>query len=231
MSNINNEKEVARLRVDQPLKFEHTLETMITSTFDISKTVNQLFKAAFDDYEGCVITPNHLGNLDVKLYFVDNGGKQMVPLIDRNGAPSRSMNERIKNMNSINKNKTYRLSDETLEILSEFVETSGGMKNKINWNMLVSEVADPTYNGYRILMQVSSISINKILRTLYGNKSENGNYIDYMLQIVRPVSQSASANNTNFLVTVLKLDQSSVEGVAKRVGIIPTSGTIPMIRV
>ena len=224
--NEKKTQEKATLRLNELLKFDDTIQSNLTTTFDLAKTISELFAAIWGDFEGCLVAPNHLGQLNATLYFSNKGNGQVEPLI---GATGRGVNvqSRIMNYNLRNKNRTFKFSDEVYEILADLIPT--GMKKQINWNALTSEISEQTYTGNNIYMTVTGIDVNKILGILYGTK-DKGSHIEYNIQLIRPLNQSATPTGTNYMIIIQRLNNEMVEGIAKIMGIMPSSGQIQMIR-
>jgi len=218
------------IRLESPLPFDSAMETSVTTTFKLSRKINTLFHHAFNDYEGCMIVPSHTGQLELRLYFKAKDGSDVVPIVAASAPGQRApINERLKNFNRINKNRTVKLSDETKELLESMMLTYG--KNKIDWERQSLEEVETTHAGYNIYMHVFGLDLNKILKVLYGSKNPKTDArLEYMIQVIRPVGDPSIISN-NYLISIIKLDSAAVEEVSREVGIIPSIGNIQMVRV
>lgn len=221
----------ASIDIEQ-MEFGGTLKTELTTTLDLANLVNSIFKPIFHDYVGCVILPNQFGqSLELSLFFKDKGVptngsvKNLVNAVDANTRGASPM-DRIRNMNIRNSNKVYSLTDETKEALSEFIFSRPGQN--INWNQLVYEVAEQSFNGHQIYVKVCGLDLLKILRKVYG-KRNNGSYNDYSINIIKPLMQ-VSNMDSNYLVSILQLDTKRVEELCKKIGMMPAQGNIAMVR-
>jgi len=226
-SSTNEEQKVmARIEIE-PIPFDGLLKSKIISTIELSKLVNSVFKNAMADYEGCIILPAQNGQFDCTLYFKDHGpirgqGDQIKNLISITG-PNRGVSavDRITAFNNRTSNKLYSLSEETKQILSEFMAVR--KDQKINWNQHVFEQAEATYNANIVYLKVCGIDIVKILKKIYGGKID-GDRCDYNITLMRPTGMN------NYLISIQQLDTKEVEKLALSVGIIQTGNSIAMIR-
>ena len=224
-STNENQKAMARIEIE-PIPFDGLLKSKIISTIELSKLVNSVFKNAMADYEGCIILPMQNGQFDCTLYFKDHGpvrgGDQIKNLVSITG-PNRGVSavDRITAFNNRTSNKLYALSEETKQILSEFMAVR--KDQKINWNQHVFEQAEATYNANIVYVKVTNIDIVKILKKIYGGKID-GDRCDYNITLMRPTGMN------NYLISIQQLDTKEVEKLALSVGIIQTGNSIAMIR-
>lgn len=228
---INNgdRKKKAKLKLEEYLEFKGTLNGSITTSVDLAKTINNLFKSVFGDYEGCVIIPNHMGQVNITLYFKEKGAGNILPLAVQTRSNSMNPADRIKNMRLRNRNKTYRLSDELMEVLEQFIDTP--KRGNVDWNRRVHEINENVYGGFNnIYVQVDDISIRKILKVLYGSEDKQGNKLDYNVSIVKPIGASTGSISQNYIIKVDQLNINEVEKLASKIGLMPSVGTIPMVR-
>lgn len=216
-------------------EFDGVLKTKLTTTTDLAKMVNQIFKPVFSDFVGSLILPNQMGGFDTVVYFRDSGIKDerttaIQQLIQQGNHNQLTMSERIKNMNTRYKNKTYDLTRDCKDIFKEFMVTERNGK-KINWNKYIVEKAEPNYNGYSVYVQLNGIDIMKIIRKLYGGTSKDGKRTDYSMRLERGLG-IVNNNNlyTNYLVSIMQLDTREVEKIAQSVGMVPLANNIPMVR-
>ena len=227
----NNTNEPLRL-VIEPQPFDGVMKSKLTTTIALSKTVNQLFRPIFSDYEGCIIAPDAYGQLQVSLYFKDKGYsgredviKSLIPVTER--VKGTSAIDRIMQMNLRNSSKAYDLSKETKDILSEFFYTRGNAK--VNWNQHVVEQTERQYNGQLIYVKVVGLDLVRLVRKIYGGKID-GSRIDYNISIIKPIGADMNGFNQNFLINIQQLDSKEVERLANEIGVVPQVGQIQMVR-
>lgn len=230
--NANQKAEPMRLNVE-PLEFDGVMKSKLTTTISLSKTINQLFRPVFVDYEGCIIAPDQFGQLQVALYFKDKGQpmntesiKTLVPVTER--VQGSSAIDRIMKMNLRNSSKSYDISKETKDILSEFIYTRGNAK--INWNQHIVEQTERNYNGYSIYVKMIGLDLVRLVRKIYGGKLD-GSRIDYNISIIKPIGMDVTGGmNQNYLINIQQLDSKEVERLASEIGVVPVQGNIQMVR-
>lgn len=230
--NANQKAEPIRLNVE-PLEFDGVMKSKLTTTISLSKTINQLFRPVFVDYEGCIIAPDQFGQLQVALYFKDKGQamredsiKTLVPVTER--VQGSSAIDRIMKMNLRNSSKSYDISKETKDILSEFIYTRGNAK--VNWNQHIVEQTERNYNGYSIYVKMIGLDLVRLVRKIYGAKID-GSRIDYNISIVKPIGMDVTGGaNQNYLINIQQLDSKEVERLASEIGVVPVQGNIQMVR-
>lgn len=229
--NNNNANEPMRLAIE-PIPFDGVMKSKLTTTIALSKTINQLFRPVFSDYEGCIIAPDAYGQLQVALYFKDKGMiggedviKSLFPVTER--IKGTSAIDRVMQMNLRNSSKAYDLSKETKDILSEFIYTRGN--SKVNWNQHIVEQTERQYNGQVIYVKVVGLDLVRLVRKIYGGKID-GSRIDYNISIIKPIGADMTGFNQNFLINIQQLDSKEVERLANEIGVVPQVGTIQMVR-
>lgn len=228
----NKANEPMRLNIE-PIPFDGVMQSKLTTTIGLSKTINQLFRPVFSDYEGCIIAPDAYGQLQVALYFKDKGSfgrnddmiKTLIPVTER--VKGTSAIDRIMQMNLRNSSKAYDISKDTKDILSEFIYTRGN--SKVNWNQHVVEQTERQYNGQIIYVKVVGLDLVRLVRKIYGGKID-GSRIDYNISIIKPIGADMSGFNQNFLINIQQLDSKEVERLANEIGVVPQVGAIQMVR-
>ena len=169
-------REKYRLEVE-PGEFGGTMKTELTTTNQLTKTIYEMFAGVNNDFEGCILDVNPMSNqLQLTLYFKEkpvnpNKLKNLVNIANattnRNARPM----DRINNMNIRQQNRVYELSEETKEMLEEFIDApvdrNGG--RKINWrNVAFEKTERNNYAGNSIYVAVTSLNLNRVLKKMYG---------------------------------------------------------------
>lgn len=227
-----NNYEPMVLNVEQQ-EFDGLLKTKLTTTTDVAKMVNRLFKPVFSDWEGCLVLPNNAGGFDTFLYFKENGvndGNKLKALehVVQSNTNNLTMSQRIQNLNLRYKNKTYELSRDAKDILKEFMPQE--KNGKVKWNNFVVEKTQQEYNGYSVHVQITGVDIMKIIRKIYGAQVD-GKRTDYTMKVERGIGVvNQQGLFANYLVTIMQLDVREVEKIAQSVGMIPLAGNIPMVK-
>lgn len=215
----------------EPIEFPNTMETALTTTLNLAQTINELFRPIFVDYEGSSIQIEpQTGRFVVSLFFKDKGeaSEGQYKSVHSIAAPTSRKNsiaERIARVNMINKSKNIELSQDTKDLLTEFFDV------KPDWSRFCAEVSEPTYNGQILYLKVTGLNLNKLLKKIYGNKirfaGEENHPVNYNTQLIRPIG--GVGDSTNYLVSVLRLDDVQVGKLCNSIGIMHTTG-ISMVR-
>lgn len=229
-NNNQQQREPLSLTIE-PIEFDGLLKTKFTTTVELAKMVNEIFRPVFSDYEGCLVLPNQMGGFDTVVYFCDKGVqderlKALRPVVQQGN--QLNISQRISNINRRFQNKTYELTDDAKDVFSEFMVKERN-SNKVRWNQLVVEKAENNYNSCVIHVQLNGIDIMKIIKKIYGS-SVKGNRTDYSMKLERGIGMNTSGMYANYLVSILQLDTKEVEKVAQSVGMVPLSDTIPMVK-
>lgn len=222
----------------QPQDFESVIDSKVTTTAKLAKTVSTIMKTTFVDFEGCIILPDNSGKLSVALYFKDKQDdstekvKALQPVVGRRS--NTSAYQRITNWNVRTRDKIYDLSQTAKEILSEFIPKA--RNGKINWSNIMCEQTQYEYNMQTIYVQIFGLDINRLVKKIYGNKIKKGEVIERYEYNVTPLKPIVTGINPtinipkDFIIKIERLNTREVEEIAKMVGTIPMSGAIPMIR-
>ena len=236
--NLNmNETVKPKVQIDTEV-FSSTTKSKLTTTLDLAGEINQIFRPIFADYEGCTLMPDNMGNLQATLYFKDKGAitdpaDKRIKNLESAVAPTKGASpiDKINALNARNRNKAYTLTEETKQVLEEFI-LKRSRDGKVNWKEITAEVTEQSHYGYQIYVKVSGIDIISILRAKYGNKSEGekGSPVQYAILFNKPLSPMPGVAATNYLITITQLDVREVETLCKNVGMMPVQGNIPIIR-
>jgi hypothetical protein len=224
-------EEYVPMRIEvETIPFDGLLKSKLTTTIEMAKLINAIFKGTIVDYEGCIVAPDVHGQLQVALYFKDKGnaGKDMIKAVSPVAKMGRGATgiERIQNINARYSSKKYDLTKDIKEILSEFIYAKNG---NINWNQHVFEQSEQSYNSYQVYVKVIGLDLLKLIKKIYGGKVDK-HRVDYNVSIVRPVGLDMNGFSQNFLVNIQQLDSREVENLANSLGLLPVQGSINMVR-
>lgn len=204
-------------------EFDGTVKSKSTTTVKLCHMINQLFKAAFDDYSGCDIEPDHTGTLQVVLYFrAGNTTKtsmvQPVTTVSKNS----TMNQKLQALHARTESpRKFEMSTYGKEILEDFVYPNKG--NQYNWNELSFEVPEQTYSGVAVYLKVYGVNLNRVISTIYGKGTDETRF-EYNIQIIRPLM------GKNYLVSIQQLNCAEVEELCREFGMQQQVGTLQMVR-
>lgn len=230
---VSNEKrEKVTLNVE-PAAFPGTMKTALTTTNALVKAIYAMFQGVNNDFEGCTLEPNRAnGQLELTLYFTDKpmvGGNKIKNVTNVvNNDPTASPMERIRAVNVRNSNRLFDLTDDTKDILEDFI--FGPRNQKINWKQHLIEKTDRGQVGYRVYVAVVGIDISKVLKKLYGAVNEEGERVDYQLNIITPINSNFAQSVQNYLISIIQLNNKSVEKLCSEIGVNANTGSIPMFR-
>lgn len=220
----------------QPVEFVGTIETGLYDSIKLGELVNSFFKSFTDDYEGCFIEADNLnfGRPTCNLYFQDNvvtdsSKLKAIKSLMVTKQESRRLNPYERTMTIQNRNtaRAFDFDDQAKGLLANFLPRVNG--GKIDWNKHIVEIKEPIGNygnQYRILVKVSNIDINKLVRAIFGRYEENGDKFEYLVLMVRP---NGSPQSKNYIWKVEKLNTSVVDRMYSELGAIPQNG-IPMFK-
>lgn len=231
---------------NDPIPFDSTTDARLTTTLDLASLINALFNKVYRDYVGCNIYLDQAQNRwKASLYFCENANasaedavKNLEPISSKfnnfNTDGSRTtIGAKVEGFTARSANIHYDLSQATKDSLSKFyMPWEFNRKGEIEWRKVTTEQQEQANYGYSassIYINVSGVDVVKLLMAIYGNKNESNHYVDYAVTAIRPLSQMQS-NNSNMLLNIQRIDQYHVEELCRKIGAIPSSGRLPIIR-
>jgi len=233
-----NSKKEDDYKIDiEPIEFDGLLKTKLTTTMTLGADINRLFRTLFSDYEGCVIAPNNYnGALEAVLYFKDKAkiaradGKftAVIPRMEKVRSRENTSFSQIQVFNARTNTKQYDVTEEFKGLMAQFVNNHG---KKPDWNSMVFELKN-TINqmgAYDILVEVRGLDLYRILKKVYGDKNGDTK-VDYNISLIRSIGAGDVGAFKNFLISIQQLDSKELEKLAYEVGMIPSMGSVPMIR-
>lgn len=171
-------KEEFRIELSKPFAFDATAETKITSTKDLGYMINDVFKAAFEDYYGCSLNvqfqPELRMNILVpKLYFrvlkddaYQEGkiyGFKTIGAANNNNLIGRVMRVTQSAMPSAK----VEITPEAKQMLDEFMLKPSHMR--FDWNSTFNIIASDTES----YVAMFKLDIVKLVAKLFGEYDEN----------------------------------------------------------
>lgn len=253
-NNTTENKKPLQLEITTPEKFEKLASTTLETTQRLAKRINKLFSAAFVDYHGSVVTCT-AGNGNValnqqfmvELHFkpvavgqAESDGRVRAFKPIEEGTVGTDIIAGLKNIyGSMRTSARFELTSEGAQILSEFMlpGTDNG-KNVDPWkassfDTVKAEYVDtPQYGQSPIMVRITALDLNKLIRKIYGNKSEAGKKVEYGVIPYGPVTPNINnqmvQNNANWRVMIMQIDAEKTFDLASEFGIIPAGngGTV-----
>ena len=215
-TNEEKKEEYVGIVVKEPIAFTSTLDTNLTTTQKLCGVINGLFRPALADYVGCIITIVPNGSLGLVLYFKDTGNasREQIKCLNKKDSDS-SITDKLNRINNmVSRRRVYDLTTSAKKALEEFFDVP-----KVNWGNAVSELTanvNHFNNKYDIYCAVSGLSLNKVLRKIYGSKDEDGREVQYDTKIMRPMDNDMY----NFIISVMRLNNDLLQSFATEIGMI-----------
>jgi len=249
MSNTTENKKPLLLEITNPEKFEKLASTTMETTQRLAKRINKLFSSAFVDYHGSVVyCTSGNGNVGmnqqfmVEIHFKPVAAGSVSPNeqrvrafkpIEENAAAGNDIVAGLKSIyGSMRTSAKFELTSEAAQILSEFMLPGVDNGKPVDpwkpssYNGVKAEYVDsPMYGNSPIMVRISGLDLNKLIRKIYGTKSESGTKVDYGVIPYGPVTPNINnqmvQNAANWRVMVMQIDADKTLDLASEFGIIP----------
>lgn len=256
MSNNTTEtREPMQLNVIEHEKFEKLASTTMETTQRLAKRINKFFSAGFADYYGStVVCTAGNGNVNpnqqfmVELHFRPMTAGSINPNDKRVRAfkpieESNTGDDIVSGLKSfwgsMRTSSKFQLTEEGAQILAEFILP--GVNNGTNvdpWKpstfaTIKSEYVDtPQFGQSPVMVKVSAIDLIKLIRKIYGTKTEDGKRVDYGVIPYGPVTPNINnqmvQNSANWRVLIMQINADKTFDLASEFGLIPSGngGTV-----
>lgn len=249
-TNTTNEpKKPMQITVDKHEQFEKLASTAMETTQRLAKRINKYFSAGFSDYYGSTVfcTAGN-GNVNPNQQFmVELHFKPMTAgSIDPNDKRVRAFkpieegttgNDIVSNLKSfygsLHSSAKFQLTEEGAQILADFILP--GVNNGLNvdpWKpstfaSIKSEYVDaPQFGQSPIMVKVSAVDLVKLIRRIYGTKTDDGKRVDYGVIPYGPVTPNINnqmvQGNANWRVMIMQIDADKTIDLASEFGLIPS---------
>lgn len=247
---INNSSESRKpmyLQVTEVQPFEKMAETTMETTQKLAKRINALFSSAFSDYHGAaVICTAGNGNVAPNQQFVvelhfrpvaagslpasDNRVRAFRPIEEGTGKTDLIAN--IKNIYSTYRSSAkFQMTEEAAEILSEFMAPGINIDpfKPGSYDQFKAEYQDTAMYGQApIMVRITGIDLNRLIKKIYGGKNENGKRVDYGIIPYGPVvptmnNPMVNAASSNWRVIIMRVDAEKTFDAASEFGLIPAA--------
>jgi hypothetical protein len=210
---------------NEPMYFPHMSEVSLVRSSDICKLANEIFKPAYDDYEGSKFEVSQYGEMYLKLYFhhriLDDTDRKVA--FSKNSDIINSSNEllgRIKDRSRRSSSgNQYCITKFGKDGLEKFI-TSPSVRtrdNKVIWNKCYHDIAQPNNAAAaEICTEVSYVSIQEILYLAYGRKMKTGTDINGK-ELYSPVKFDVKMHQQLFTNGFFKDYQLKIEKICEDV--------------
>lgn len=220
-----------------PIPFNNMVETQFTDSHTFCKQiVYPIFSEMWPDFYGSKIEVGQNRYIGLTFFFAEkedypDPDSDKVPVIERILGNQRNMdiNDKIKRINNLynspNQNK-LRLTAEGKQMLAKLVPYHNG---KINWNGISREgafdnrmLAYPNSNEGKPYIQVS-MDINRVVRTIYGAKSKDGEEeYQYLVLLGNPINPIQTYGGAliakQWQLFIIRADKKAIGKLADKYG-------------
>lgn len=249
MSKENNQTQETKkpmyIQVTEHQKFEKLASTTMETTQRIAKRINALFLPVFADYHGAVVySTAGNGNVNpnqqfmVELHFkpmalgsVPSDGRVRAFKPIEEGTAKSDVVAGLKNIyGSLRTSAKFQLTEEASQILSEFMLPGINVDpfKPSTFDACKAEYLDtPQYGQTPIMVKVLQLDLTKLIRKIYGSKSEEGKRVDYGIIPYGPVmptmnNQMQAVSVANWRVVIMQIDAEKTFDIASEFGLIPS---------
>lgn len=224
------------LDIDPKIPFDASYDGKYISNTSLAEIVNSCF-STIPEFKGSIVEVNPTnGEITATLYFRplhDDSGIFVKNAISN--SPAQDITSRLTNMSARTRSKTIVYTKELSEILLPFIPNKTYGLMGVSYNNEVNDISNFTTevvnelgnNKQEILLQVTSISIDRLLSEYHGNKNANGETLEYKCIFNRYINPGSGS----FLVDVKRLNVDDLENVGDMIGInTSTTKSIKIIR-
>lgn len=232
---MSNTKEKLTIKPVEVIPFNGDMKTNLMTSMAMADVVSGFLGTVFADYVGCNVRMNNgaspigkfipAGAIYVDVFFEDRGTATdgriknltaigMVKPSDPNSTAAKFMAV-ASAMGSNNTGRTYNVTTDTYEALSDFM-----FGTNINWNLFTSETAvqaHPLAPKEKATVCISGLSLDKLLNVIYGNLDENKKVeFEYTATMAAPIP----ARVNEFIMQVTQLSTASVRALQRELGLV-----------
>lgn len=237
-ANSTGSRETFDISLEKPVAFNDIEQQQFVTSRDFChRFVNPLFKAAYADFIGSIFTVDRQGVQQVVLYFDHKDHNDSVVATTKQPTNDDGMvNETILNVRrytnrAINGDKYY-FTEEGKEGLDKFFMNMVRKRNrdgsfKVDYNRVktTTSLGGGMINqpGQQVT-QVSFIDPVKIVETVFGTTTANDHKLEYDVRIINsvqsPYAMQTGSSNFNYLLTIQRLDDNSLNDICSELGIV-----------
>ena len=231
-----------RLKIEPvPLEFPALINTLATDTNSMASIINSLFRPVFSQYKGSKIEVVQNRQLQCSIFFVDKAPeegkyKAIQSIINKDND---STENRIFAMNQFNSfksgnRKMYKLTDDAKELLYDFIPSNFFNRDgKVNWGNVVREGTYQTVPFQQEIYVQVAVDLYKVLKAIYGSKSEDGGHWNYLLNVNYPINNSnmmiAQPVSNKWQLLIMRVNSKNVETLAAQYGFTMNSNQLGIV--
>lgn len=197
---------------------------------ELAGIAHDIFDGAFQNLYGANTTVWPGSNVPiVDLFFMhadDDASDPRVSAINKtgesNGVKNKVLRETRSYLNRVQFGDRYYMTEDGEEGIEPFLIYNRTIfnNNKPNWAKIVSEVSEPRNFGVpQQLTQVAYLDPAAILRFKYGDTNENGEKINYIVNVLKSIAPVQGANADLELI-VFRVNEDETMRLANDFGIV-----------
>lgn len=227
-----------------PVEFNPIGAFKLTTSSDLGKLANEVFKQGFVDYEGIVFDPGANG-AEPTFELIFNHGKYEETEDTVFGVRSALAGDKSATSNPVDKLRKidnvcangakYFATEDLKDVVSKLLIPSLYKGGNIKWNQIVVEYAErPAYQMYNNnaaiqYTKIRGISAKRLAAMLFGIKTETDEY-DYDIRIVGQALLGQNGFNngkvSNWVLQISRASLAEVTELYKAYGFNPTASNI-----
>lgn len=226
-------EEKDRLRIHCDKKFPDLIATAYSDTIKFPKEINAMFRTVFADWHGSRMEVVQNRQLFTTIHFheIPEGSvpkdqyRGIERIIDKNSLRnSDSRIDALNHMASFGHRNLYRLTNEAKQMLKDVVPVQfiNHKNGSVDWNKVVSEGSVQAENGYGTvaILQIV-VDINRVLKLMYGDKSDDDGDFQYMVNVgnpINPVPSPAGLITNQWQLFIMRCNTKDVRYLASEYG-------------
>lgn len=236
------QKFVIEIAPEDHFPFEAIAETKFITSNQLCKLVSELFHNVFADFEGCLF---NVSNNEPTISLIFNHGEYAegaTRACERLSAKTvgSTVIDRGRSRDSLIKDgDRYYLTEDGQDVVKDLLIRRLYNNGNPNLRNVVSEFTDRgPINSYFQQIQpqytmVSYISIDRLCGLLFGDKDEEGNPVEYSVNIATAINPPYAVNpgisvNTNYVLNISQISSKELSKLCDTLGL--TSSGINIIR-
>lgn len=221
-----------KIEVKEHAELPAIAKTAYISSNDFCKLTSELFKGVFADSEGCFFEAGN-GEPTVSLLFnhgqYDEGAVLACELAGGKASGS-SILDRTRNRDrQMTEGDRFYLTEDGKDAIKNLLTSRLYNNGNPNWRAIVGEWTDRSVVNYYNMGQipqytkVAGISLSRLCGLIFGNKSEDGEFVEYDVRIataLTPVGypQNGMNMNVNYMLAITVVSSAEVAKIYEKLG-------------
>ena len=224
----DSKREPFVVTIDEHYNFDPVAASKFITSSELCKMISDLLHGVFCDYEGCTFDVNQGMEPTISLVFNhgDYTGSELPCACERLGAKQvgSTIIDRGRARDMFNRNgDRYYLTEDGQDFVKQLIARRFYNNGNIDYKRIVSEVVDrgpmstsfmPQSNQYT---KVSFISIDRICSLLFGTDEENGDRVEYTVNMAAPINYGAGA--FNYVLNITRISAKELSSFCNKIGV------------